>query len=42
MLQLYCLKQGHSFDLNSFLTGSVPNINEVAVPQTVVSTGLSL
>jgi hypothetical protein len=42
MLQLYCLKQGHSFDLNSFLTGSVPNISEVAVPQTVVSTGLSL
>ncbi len=39
MLQLLSLKAGHSFDLKQFLTGSYPDTNEVAVGQTVVTTG---
>jgi hypothetical protein len=40
MLELLSLKSGHTFNLPDFLTGSFPDLSDVAVGQTVVSKGM--
>jgi hypothetical protein len=40
MLQMLSLRPGHSFDLKTFLTGSFPDLKEVAVGQAVVSSNM--
>lgn len=39
MLTLYALKPGHTFDLGTFIDGTLPPEAEVALPQTLVSLG---
>ena len=39
MLSIYGLKQGHGFDLGTFVGGALPGRADVAVTQTVVSVG---
>jgi hypothetical protein len=37
MLKLYALKPGHTFDLGTFIEGTLPPEKEVALTQTLVA-----